>query len=60
MPEKRYTTCFGAIVDAEINEALRAGMELDRIAHELLTRYLETITTAIKVREMRENGRLAA
>jgi len=46
MNRSPYTTAFGAVLDQEIADAIRAGMSLDTIAAELITRCREVALAA--------------
>ena len=47
-----YTTAFGAAVDAEIADALRAGMSIEKIASELGDIYVQAFNASCAKRAL--------
>lgn len=53
-----YTTAFGAVVDAEIADALRAGMPIEKIASELGDRYVAAFNAACAKRALQKSAEI--
>jgi hypothetical protein len=57
--DRRYTTCFGAIIDAEIETARKAGMPIEHIMVELGMRWGQCFDAIVARARLQESQKCA-